>query len=368
MKNIGITGSNGLIGYHLRVFLENKEEVSVHLADRDTFSSSESLEDFARDLDVVVHLADKNVGADEDLREINMNISKLLTDAFEKSQNKIHLIFASSTHTVINPKAAYSVSKVECSDYLNNWCNKHDCHFTNLVIPHVFGEFGKPFYNSVVSSFCYQLANNEATKIIDDKELELLHAFDVAKGIFEIIQKKNYGQQRLLGSSMSVVNLREKLLNLSELYSQNIVPALKSQLDCQLFNTYRSYLPKGYFPREYKLNIDDRGMLFESIKAEQSGLTFASTTKIGVTRGNHYHVDKFERFIVLDGNATIRFRRLFNSNVESFTVSGEKPSYVDIPTFTTHNITNTGSTNLLTLFWSNVFYDEHNPDTYFEEV
>ena len=252
MKNIGITGSNGLIGYHLRVFLENKEEVSVHLADRDTFSSSESLEDFARDLDVVVHLADKNVGADEDLREINMNISKLLTDAFEKSQNKIHLIFASSTHTVINPKAAYSVSKVECSDYLNNWCNNHDCHFTNLVIPHVFGEFGKPFYNSVVSSFCYQLANNEATKIIDDKELELLHAFDVAKGIFEIIQKKNYGQQRLLGSSMSVVNLREKLLNLSELYSQNIVPALKSQLDCQLFNTYRSYFDSNRIRR-----IDD---------------------------------------------------------------------------------------------------------------
>ena len=139
-------------------------------------------------------------------------------------------------------------------------------------------------------------------------------------------------------------------------------------MDCQLFNTYRSYLPKEYYPREYKVNVDDRGMLFESIKAEQSGLTFASTTKPGVTRGNHYHIDKFERFIVLRGNATIRFRRLFSNDIETFNVSHKCPSYVDIPTFTTHNITNTGSSDLLTLFWSNVFFDENNPDTYFEEV
>jgi len=368
MINIGITGSDGLIGFYLRVFLENKEDINISCANRETFKSKESLAEFADELDVVVHLADKNVGVDKDLREINMSISKALTDALKKSGKKIHLIFASSTHTIINPKAAYSVSKVECSEYLENWCDNHGCNFTNLIIPHVFGEFGKPFYNSVISSFCYQLANNEPTKIIDNKELEILHAFDVAKVIFEIIQKKDYGQQKLSGSPISVVNLREKLIHLSELYSENIVPALETKLDCQLFNTYRSYLPKEYFPREYKLNIDDRGMLFESIKAEQSGLTFTSTTNVGVTRGNHYHVDKFERFIVLDGNATIRFRRLFNDNVESFTVSGEKPSYVDIPTFTTHNITNTGSTNLLTLFWSNVFYNENNPDTYFEEV
>ncbi|SVC02401.1 uncharacterized protein METZ01_LOCUS255255, partial [marine metagenome] len=304
MINIGITGSNGLIGYHLRVFLENKEDVKVFLADRETFSSSESLEAFAKDLNVLVHLADKNVGADKDLREINMDISRALTDACEKSGNNMHLIFASSTHTVINPKAAYSISKVECSEYLQNWCNNHGFDFSNLIIPHVFGEFGKPFYNSVVSSFCYQLAHNETTKIIEDKELELLHAHDVAEGIFEIIQNKRYGQQKLSGSPMSVVNLRQKLIDLSELYLNNIVPALESKLDYQLFNTYRSYLPKDYYPREYELNIDDRGILFESIKAEQSGLTFASTTKPGVTRGNHYHIDKFERFIVLDGNAT----------------------------------------------------------------
>ncbi len=368
MINIGITGSDGLIGYHLRVLLSNKDDINVNLANRETFASSQSLIDFTNDLDVIVHLADKNVGADKDLREINMSISKALTDACGKSEKKIHLIFASSTHTTLNPKAAYSISKIECSDYLEKWCARNGSLFTNLVIPHVFGEFGKPFYNSVVASFCYQLANNEPTKIIDDKELELLHAFDVAKGIFEIIKLQAVGQQKLKGIVMSVIKLRDKLLNLSQSYAENIIPSLQTQLDCQLFNTYRSYLPTEYYPREYKVNVDDRGMLFESIKAEQSGLTFASTTKPGVTRGNHYHIDKFERFIVLSGNATIRFRRLFSNDIVTFNVNHECPSYVDIPTFTTHNITNTGSSDLLTLFWSNVFFDEKNPDTYFEEV
>ena len=109
-------------------------------------------------------------------------------------------------------------------------------------------------------------------------------------------------------------------------------------------------------------------MLFESIKAEHTGLTFCSTTKPGVTRGNHFHIDKFERFIVLKGEAIISFRKLFSEEVKSFEVSGASPTYVDIPTYTTHNIKNTGKSDLLTLFWSNVFFDPNHPDTYFEEV
>jgi len=368
MKNIGITGSDGLIGFHLRVFLEKLEGVNVFLANRKTFLSNERIAEFTKDLDVIVHLADKNVGADNDLRDINMSISKSLTDACDYSKVKPHIIFASSTHTILNPDAAYSISKIECSEYLQKWCQKNDSFFTNLIIPHVFGEFGKPFYNSVVSSFCYQLANNEETKVIEDKDLELLHAFDVSKGIYEIIQGNSFGEQKLIGTRVSVIELRERLKHLSELYFQNIIPRLDTKIDQQLFNTFRSYLPREYYPKKYNLNVDERGMLFESIKAEQNGLTFSSTTKPGVTRGNHYHIDKFERFIVLNGEATIRFRKLFSEEVQTFHVNSNEPSYVDIPTFITHNITNTGTTDLLTLFWSNVFFDKDNPDTYFEEV
>ena len=368
MINVGITGSDGLIGYHLRVLLDNIDGIEVKCANRMTFSSENEMSEFTKGLDYIVHLADKNVGADEDLRSINLSISEALVGACERSDTRPHIIFASSTHTLLNPNAAYSISKVECSTYISKWCSDYNCNFTNLIIPHVFGEFGKPFYNSVVSSFCYQLANGEETKVINDKELELLHAFDVAKGIHEIIQSNATGEIKLDGEKTSVINLRDRLMHLSNLYLENIIPQSLSPLDSKLFNTFRSYLPENYYPQEYMKHTDERGMLFESIKAEHTGLTFCSTTKPGITRGNHYHIDKFERFIVLQGEAVIRFRRLFTDEIKTFKVNGEKPSYIDIPTFTTHNITNIGKSNLLTLFWSNVFFDPDNPDTYFEEV
>ena len=368
MIKIGITGSNGLIGYHLRVFLQNVENIELKLANRETFKSEDALLKFCEDLDVIVHLADKNVGADEDIRDINMNISKSLTTSCDSAASKPHLIFASSTHIKLNPNAAYSISKKECSSYLEQWCKNRESPFTNLVIPHVFGEFGKPFYNSVISSFCYQITNNEETKIIKDKELNLLHAHDVAKGIYNIILEKKTGEQHLEGLLINVSEARDKLIQLSNSYKNNIIPNVEKKIDSQLFNTYRSYLDEGYYPRKFTLHSDDRGSLFEAMKTEQYGLTFASTTKPGVTRGNHYHIDKFERFIVINGNAEVRLRKIFSDEVTTYDVSGDNPTYIDIPTYLTHNITNTGSSDLITLFWSNVFYDENNPDTYFEEV
>ena len=368
MINIGITGSDGLIGYHLRVFLRNTEGVDVRCANRHTFSSPESMNKFTKGLDYIVHLADKNVGADSDLRKINMTISESLLNSCEMSNTRPHILFASSTHTLLNPDAAYSISKEECSDFISDWCRHNGSDFTKIIIPHVFGEFGKPFYNSVVSSFCYQLANGESTKVIQDKELELLHAYDVARGISEIIDSNITGDKKLDGKKISVIDVRDKLIDLSKLYLDNIIPHTLSKLDCQLFNTFRSYLPENYYPRDYIQHVDERGMLFESIKAEYTGLTFCSTTKPGVTRGNHFHIDKFERFIVLKGEAIISFRKLFSEEVKSFEVSGASPTYVDMPTYTTHNIKNTGKSDLLTLFWSNVFFDPNHPDTYFEEV
>jgi len=368
MLNIGITGSDGLIGYHLRVLLSNTSEIEIKLANRHTFSSQELLTKFTDGLDAIVHLADKNVGADDDIQNANMTISKQLTQACDTSQIKPHIVFASSTHIDLNPNAAYSKSKIECTNYLNEWSNSNNSKFTNLIIPHVFGEFGKPFYNSVISTFCHQLANGEKTKIIDDKKLDLLHAYDVANGIYQVILAGRTGKQKLRGSPISVVEARERLISLSEDYFNNIVPDITDNLNCQLFNTFRSYLSDDYYPRSFVLHSDQRGMLYEAVKSRQSGLTFLSTTRPGITRGNHYHVNKFERFIVTNGKAYIRFRKIFTEDVLTFEVDGGQPTYVDIPTYTTHNITNIGSDDLTTLFWSNVFYNEKNPDTYFEEV
>lgn len=368
MTKIGITGSDGLIGYHLRVFLRIISDIEVKLANRDTFSSDELLNKFTRDLDVIVHLADTNVGLDEEIKEKNILITNQLISASEASEIKPHIIFASSTHIFLNPNAAYSESKVECGNRLKEWSKSNSSKFTNLIIPHVFGEFGKPFYNSVISSFCHQLAIGEETKIIQDKELDLLHAYDVAKGIYQVIKNSNIGDHRLSGCLITVGDVRSRLIAITEDYLRNVFPNLTDNLDYQLFNTFRSYLKNDYYPRHFDLHTDNRGSLFEAVKSKQSGLTFFSTTKPGITRGNHYHINKFERFIVTHGKASIKFRKLFTNDVVSYEVDGDRPTYVDIPTYTTHNITNTGEDDLTTLFWSNVFYDENNPDTYFEEV
>ena len=369
MIKVGITGSNGLIGYHLRVLLNTINDIEYKLADRTTFKSEDKLISFAKNLDVIVHLADINIYSKSvDILKENMNITERVTKAVKGSSKPPHIIFASSIHTVLNPNTPYSKSKIECAKYLKKWCKNNNSNFTNLIIPHVFGEFGKPFYNSVISTFCHQLVNGDKTKVIKDSELELIHAHDVSLEIHKVIKDNNYGDVTLIGTKTSVSKVRKILIDLSEDYFKNIIPDLTVDLNCELFNTFRSFLKDDFYPRKYSLNIDDRGHLYELVNTKQRGLSFLSNSKPGITRGNHFHINKIERFMVISGKAIIRLRKLFTNDILSFEVNGNNPTYVDIPTYTTHNITNTGSNELTTLFWSNSFFDKNNPDTYFEEV
>jgi UDP-2-acetamido-2,6-beta-L-arabino-hexul-4-ose reductase len=152
------------------------------------------------------------------------------------------------------------------------------------------------------------------------------------------------------------------------LYAGHVFPDVRDDFDRDLFNTFRSYLYPHRYPTALTLHEDPRGCLFEAVKTHNGGQTFLSTTKPGITRGNHYHTRKIERFLVVSGQAEIRLRRVFDSEVQVFKVSGDQPAYVDMPTLHTHNITNTGSSDLITLFWTHEFYDPNMPDTFFELV
>jgi UDP-2-acetamido-2,6-beta-L-arabino-hexul-4-ose reductase len=124
----------------------------------------------------------------------------------------------------------------------------------------------------------------------------------------------------------------------------------------------------GHYPVKLKMNTDDRGSFFETIKTQLGGQVSFSTTKVGITRGNHFHTRKIERFAVIKGKARIQLRRIGTSEVLNFDLDGNEPSYVDMPVWYTHNITNTGNEDLYTIFWINEFYDPADPDTYFENV
>lgn len=366
MLKIGITGIHGLLGWHLRVNLHSRSDVEIHGAGRETFADAGKLERFVASCDAIVHCAGMNRGDDQEVASTNVKLTQALISACARKNVKPLIVFPSSTH--IYRHTPYGESKKICAALFESWGQKAGAKFANFIIPNIFGEGGRPFYNSAVSTFCYQLANGLEPKIINDSEVELIHAQKVAGEIFEAIKKGFSGEKRLEGLRLSVSQLLAKLQGFAATYQQQIMPDLSQGLDLALFNTYRSYLFPKRYPMQVQLHVDERGRLFEAIKTKNQGQCFIGFTKPGITRGNHYHLEKVERFFVLRGSATIAIRRLFSHEVVKFEVKGDAPEFIDIPTHHTHNITNTGQEELVTLFWSHEIFDANKPDTYKEII
>ncbi len=350
----------------MRCRLHQEGEVKVAPADIETFASETDLSSFASTCDVIVHLAGMNRGDDEELYRVNVGLAKSLIEACKKTDSKPHILFASSVH--ISRDTAYARSKRKCAEIFDEWAKLTGGKFTNVILPNVFGEHGKPFYNSMVATFCFQLAEGEEPKIIEDSRVELVHAQDVAQTFVELIHGSEGNEYRLAGQEMWVHEVIDKLKQLDAEYRNHVIPNLKRPMDLNLFNTYRSFLYPKMYPVSADLREDERGVLFEAVKSRQGGQCFISTTKPGVTRGNHYHRRKFERFMVIGGQGVIRIRRLLTDTVDEFPVSGDAPRFVDIPTLHTHNLTNTSRDDLITLFWAHEIFDADQPDTYPEQV
>ncbi len=355
-----------MIGWRLRAFLNGQAGVTVKVANRSTFADPNALDDFVRSCDAIVHLAGMNRGDSVELETVNIRLAEDLVKSCERQKSQAHIIFSSSTH--IYKEGSYGRSKRICAEHFRQWAKKSGGEFSNMILPHVFGECGKPFYNSVVSTFCHQLAQGEAPQIIDDSPLELAHAQTVAEIIYDLLLTKKTGDITVEGVPMMVSELLEKLRAMADSYEAHIIPDLRDRLDLALFNTYRSYLFPQAYPRDLQLHEDDRGHLFEAVKNLNGGQSFVSTTKPGITRGNHYHLSKLERFLVVRGRAEICLRRMFKDEIVKFEVSGDRPQYIDIPTLHTHTIANTGDTELLTLFWAHEIYDPSATDTIPEPV
>jgi UDP-2-acetamido-2,6-beta-L-arabino-hexul-4-ose reductase len=273
------------------------------------------------------------------------------------------VVFTNSTH--IDRDTAYGRSKRQAAQILSDAAPGR---LVDLVLPGIFGEHGRPNYNSVVSTFGYQLAQGADLTINDDSPLELVHAQDVADRVIDAIGERQEGSFGMEGEHTSVVGLADRLTDLSQRYDTGVVPDIDSNYDRALFNTMRSYRYPSRYPTPLDPKSDPRGSLVEVIKADTGGQSFLSWTHPGITRGNHFHRRKVERFVVVGGAARISIRRLGFSDVLHFDVDGDSPVAIDIPTLHTHNITNTGSGTLTTLFWSDEIFDPDQPDTVFEEV
>ena len=265
-----------------------------------------------------------NRGADEEILKTNVALAESLVAALEDCGTRPHLLFSSSTHS--EGDTAYGRSKRNASEILGRWSEKTNATFANMILPHVFGEHGRPFYNSVVSTFCHQLAIGEQPVVHEDGNLELLHTQNLAAQIVRFIEDGASGDIRLDGRAIRVSELLARLDSLAGSYRSGVIPDLREAFDLQLFNTYRSYLFPDTYPVELQRHSDDRGSLIEAVKSGHGGQAFASWTEPGITRGEHFHLGKIERFLVINGDATIRIRRLFDDRIHEFEVSGRRPS------------------------------------------
>ena len=221
-----------------------------------------------------------------------------------------------------------------------------------------------------MATFCHRLATGGTPEIDVDRPVELIHAQDAAELIVRrLAEPMKTDVVHTHGHPTSVAEVLALLHELSNTYATGRLPMLDSPFRVQLFNTYRSYLYPDWFPRALNVKSDPRGSFVEVVQSMGgAGQTSFSTTVPGVTRGNHFHLRKIERFSVLHGSATIAIRPVMGSSTRTFEVSGAEPSFVDMPTLHTHNITNTGTDELLTMFWINELYDPEDADTFSEPV
>ena len=266
----------------------------------------------------------------------------------------------------------FSKSKKEGRQLLEQWAERNHARFTGLVIPNVFGPYGNPYYNSVVATFCHQLTHNEQPRIDVDGEIKLIYVGELVQHFINQITNHQSPVTFFVPhtSEIKVSALLQKLTNFKEDYFvKGTIPNLDNTFERNLFNTFLCYIDHAsFFPFKLKLNTDARGSFVETVKLNSGGQVSFSTTVPGITRGNHFHTRKAERFAVIKGKARIELRRIGTDKVLTFELNGNEPSFVDMPVWFTHNITNTGEEELYTIFWINEHFDANDPDTYFEKV
>ncbi len=366
-----VTGCTGLIGWHThaRLHAENCAAMfsgdpvpyDIVALDHEAFDDDVSLASALEGADAVLHCAGVNRAPDDELEAANPAIALRLTQFCRRVGVAPHIVYANSIHADV--QTPYGRSKRHAGKIFE----KAPGLYTNLILPHVFGEGARAFYNNVTATLINQILADEVSLINAEGQVRLLHVGVAAQAAIDAMRNRIAGKISPEPYPISVPDLYKRLRKFHDCYRSNIYPDLSEQFDRDLFNCYRAATYPDSWPRLLPLHTDARGILFEAVKGG-GGQVFLSTTKPGVTRGDHFHLSKIERFLVVQGEATIRIRKVLSDKVWEYNVSGALPAPVDMPTLHTHSIENTGKEDLLTLFWTHDLFDASNPDTFADKV
>lgn len=366
---IVVSGHNGFIGGHLvrniTLYYSGAEIIALEKEDfkSQNFSGKIKKNDFIFHF-AGVNRADSVKEVYEENKKLNTAISHHLNDI--KFSGK--LFFSSSLQE--NTNSLYGKAKKEARIEFEMLSEKLGFNFYFLKIPNVFGPFCKPNYNSFIATFSDKLIKNETPNIIQDNTVVLIYINDLIHSILHVIEDHSPKIGSDVLQEHKVSEVLKKLISFKEKYiEKGEFPELKTSFDLSLFNTFRSYIDlKTFYPKKHILHSDERGFFSELSISGSKGQSSFSTTKPQMTRGNHFHTRKIERFSVIKGKARIQLRKYLTNEILSFELDEKNPSFVDMPVWYTHNITNIGDNELLTFFWINEAYNENDPDTYIENV
>ena len=357
-----ITGADGFLGWHTRVRLRALASHDVVEVDRRSWPL---LSECLAGIDAVLHLAGVNRGTPPEVEEGNVDLAHQLAGSLRRSGTRPVIVYANSIHA--HGETPYGIGKRRAAEVLSEAARDIGSRLVDLRLPNLFGEHGRPHYNSFVATFVDAVIQGNEPDLID-RPVELLHVQQAAAALLRAIELGK-AVDVPTGTETTVLDVYQQLCRFHAVYQGGDVPPLLTDFDVDIFNTLRAALFPSRYPMPLVARVDDRGALVEAVRAHGGpGQTFVSTTRPGATRGDHFHLRKIERFVVIAGRARISLRRLFTKEIVSFDVEGSVPVVIDMPTMWAHNITNAGCKELTTLFWTHGLFDVEHPDTYAEAV
>ena len=365
-----VTGAKGFIGKNLIAELRNREYNEIFEFDRDTDISL--LNEYCKSVEFVFHLAGVNRPKDQsEFMEGNWGFTSVLLDALKKNNNRCPVMISSSIQAELdNP---YGISKKAGEDLLLSYSQQTGAKVLVYRLPNVFGKWCKPNYNSAIATFCHNIAHDLPIKVNDKNVLmNLVYIDDVVNELINSLEGKENQVDVFcevpVFYNVTLGEIVDLIYEFKRSREDKLVPNMSDGFTKKLYSTYLSYLPKDRFNYELKMNVDQRGSFTEFLKTPDRGQISINISKPGITKGNHWHHTKNEKFLVISGKGVIRFRRIDSQEVIEYYVSGEKMEVIDIPTGYAHNITNVGEFDLITIMWANEIYNPQVSDTHYMEV
>ena len=365
-----VTGAKGFIGKNLVAELKNRQYNEIYECDKDT--TEEQLDSYVKDCEFVFHLAGVNRPQnEEEFMKGNFGFTSILLNKLKENNNKSPILVTSSIQAELDN--AYGKSKKAGEDLMFEYEKETGVKAIVYRLPNVFGKWCRPNYNSAVATFCNNIANDLPITVNDPNVvMNLVYIDDVVEEFISALDG-NYNQQGKFCKvkvvhTIKLGEIAEMLYSFKESRNDLSIADMSDEFTKKLYSTYLSYLPEDRFAYDLDMKTDNRGSFTEFIRTKNNGQVSINVAKPGITKGNHWHHTKNEKFLVVSGKGKICFRKYDSDEIIEYNVSGEKLQVVDIPVGYTHNIINTGDTDMVTVMWANEPFNPEKPDTYFMEV